>query len=404
MDTSHTDMILFKLSGIPVTFVSCYVPPRDSPYFTMDNISLINEKLQCDSSPYVILGDFNARYADLRNYFLSGTPSSLQLQYTIPTDPTQKPNDNAQLLVGVLSDCTVLLNCLEGPGFCHSNAMTFRQSNRWISELDHVYVSNSLVTAVDNLTVHDDLSLPSNHAPVSVALDIGKIDTSLPRAENLKFRSAQLDDHTTAASASPFQRHRQIRMSDVDPEQIRYVLNNTDPPTIEYNDVDGLFENIDNHMRFALQNAERQPSNVPSDTVIADRWERVTRLNDPKELWNAIGWNGSLNDDPERNNRPSDIEFKEHFEKLLNSAEPPGDLISEVPPDLPYIPITDDGFTYNEVQDAINSLKSDRSGGPSGIPPGVLKLLPPSWIIFFTTIFLLFCVMPQSLEIGPMPD
>ena len=32
-------------------------------------------------------------------------------------------------------------------------------------------------------------------------------------------------------------------------------------------------------------------------------------------------------------------------------------------------------------------MKANRGGGPSGIPPGILKILPASWVVFLTIVF-----------------
>ena len=100
---------------------------------------------------------------------------------------------------------------------------------------------------------------------------------------------------------------------------------------------------------------------------------------DSKNLWKAISWNGSIIYGKDNPDRPGDTEFKTHFEKLLNPT-------ASEPLSIPrtahmYIPATDDAITPSEVTEAICSMKSDRSGGPSGIPPGVLRCLPEGWII-----------------------
>ena len=72
--------------------------------------------------------------------------------------------------------------------------------------------------------------------------------------------------------------------------------------------------------------------------------------------------------------RPSNDEFKIHFERSL---DPPGIEDPDVSAGrAPYIPLLDDPFTSAEITDAIQTGKVTRSGGPSGIPPGLLKALP----------------------------
>ena len=40
--------------------------------------------------------------------------------------------------------------------------------DRWVSELDHCFVTKNLLESVEELHINQDVSLPSNHAPVTV--------------------------------------------------------------------------------------------------------------------------------------------------------------------------------------------------------------------------------------------
>ena len=51
------------------------------------------------------------------------------------------------------------------------------------------------------------------------------------------------------------------------------------------------------------------------------------------------------------------------------------------------IPILDNQIVPSEVIEQINAMKSHKSCGLDGIPPGVYKLLTPEWIILITTLF-----------------
>jgi hypothetical protein len=107
------------------------------------------------------------------------------------------------------------------------------------------------------------------------------------------------------------------------------------------------------------------------------RWKSLLESNDSKILWKAINWNGCLKE------MPSDNEFRDHFEALLN---PPVSPAIEVPESI-YVPATDDPITPDEVDRAIRSLKPNKSGGPSGVQPGLLKLMPTNWIVFLAALF-----------------
>ena len=51
------------------------------------------------------------------------------------------------------------------------------------------------------------------------------------------------------------------------------------------------------------------------------------------------------------------------------------------------MPITDDPIQPREVFDTIQTIKPNKSAGPSGISPGILKVLPMNWIIFLAHLF-----------------
>ena len=104
-----------------------------------------------------------------------------------------------------------------------------------------------------------------------------------------------------------------------------------------------------------------------------------------KNQWGSINWNGTIAQNVNCE-MPSDELFKGHFEQLLNVPEenmPPEIAIH----DAPYLPLTDDQIQPIEVENAMKTLKSSKSGGLSGIPPGLLRILPVQWIIFMAHLF-----------------
>jgi hypothetical protein len=109
------------------------------------------------------------------------------------------------------------------------------------------------------------------------------------------------------------------------------------------------------------------------------RWTRIIESKDPKMIWRAIGWNGTLVKDA--TNRPTDQEFREHFEKLLNPSERPQ---SPTPGNMLYIPILDDHFTPVEVEAAIQKGKNKAF---LGVCTALFRSLPRQWLVFFTDLF-----------------
>ena len=112
-----------------------------------------------------------------------------------------------------------------------------------------------------------------------------------------------------------------------------------------------------------------------------EKWKKLLDSNDSRLIWKSIGWNGDIVTESEK--KPSDSEFKKHFEELLN----PQNVNTEIGSACSNIniPILDDEIDPNEVQDALRSSNSNKAF--IGIDPGFLKILPMNWILLITVIF-----------------
>ena len=250
MDRSQPDIIHFRFRNNPITFVSCYIPPRDSPYASMDMVARLNSLL-CENPDerYMILGDMNSRYANLRDTFLIDNRRT-DLYYSPSPDPIDKPNENAKLLIGVVKPL-LLINRLCGPNFQFPHRLTYRQKTRWVSELDHIYVSRSLLNAVHSLQIIDDMTLPSNDATVSVSISLSQFDDRDNILKNLELRAAQLGDHTPASLNRGNRLTRpQIKWSEGISRRMIERLESCEPPDIESTpNIDALFSEIDDSIR-----------------------------------------------------------------------------------------------------------------------------------------------------------
>lgn len=108
--------------------------------------------------------------------------------------------------------------------------------------------------------------------------------------------------------------------------------------------------------------------------------------NDHANLWQAINWLGELTDAIDHDNdKPSDDAFKTYFEDIFNppnveSLDENG-LHTQVT-----ILVLDEPIIVNEVETHIKRLKSNKAGGPDGLPPALFKWLPDTWIMFFATL------------------
>ncbi|KAG0719521.1 hypothetical protein GWK47_050302 [Chionoecetes opilio] len=102
--------------------------------------------------------------------------------------------------------------------------------------------------------------------------------------------------------------------------------------------------------------------NIYSDNNL-DRWERLLQDRDDSRVWRAIDWKGNVNvSGSVGESRPSDEEFKTHFETVLNPTQAATNY-----PDIDTnlsIPILDDPITPQEVELQIRKMKPDKACGP----------------------------------------
>ena len=90
-------------------------------------------------------------------------------------------------------------------------------------------------------------------------------------------------------------------------------------------------------------------------------------------MWKAIGWNGEPTE--ESSQVPSDLEFKIHFEDLLN----PSNLVESEPVQFNvHIPLLDDAIEPEKTEKASKSLHANKSYISVNI--GFIKVLPGEWI------------------------
>ena len=95
-------------------------------------------------------------------------------------------------------------------------------------------------------------------------------------------------------------------------------------------------------------------------------------------MWRGIDWKGEFRE-VENKERPSEVVFQEHMERLLNPDNveplhyPDGHNVS--------IPALDDPFRIEELDHVVTKqVKPDKSCGPNGNSPGTLKILPLPWL------------------------
>ena len=126
-----------------------------------------------------------------------------------------------------------------------------------------------------------------------------------------------------------------------------------------------------------------QPANLQSGTD--NRWSAALRRGNSREIWKAIDWAGDTAGGCRGSaDRPTDGDFKQHFEELLGSVD--YTLETDAVTSDVSIPILDDQITPMEVDQCIRSLKTDKSAGPDGIAPELFRLLPVEWVVLVASI------------------
>ena len=84
------DLICFSLKMAPaITFITAYIPPRDSPFFSLSTFSAINEICRRSSDRVVLLGDLNARMNEFRTHF---NDQKKNVRYEMNVDPVTNAN------------------------------------------------------------------------------------------------------------------------------------------------------------------------------------------------------------------------------------------------------------------------------------------------------------------------
>lgn len=107
---------------------------------------------------------------------------------------------------------------------------------------------------------------------------------------------------------------------------------------------------------------------------------------DDRRMWQAINWKGLLQNDDKAYVTPSDADFKDIYESVMNPTINEDFSLSS--PDVHVnIPILDDPISADEVVEQINKIKPDKACGPDGVSLDVFKILPQHWILMITTFF-----------------
>ena len=158
------------------------------------------------------------------------------------------------------------------------------------------------------------------------------------------------------------------------------------PTLTEDSSVDAVCAEFSDKVYQCSSRAKLPPRDTSPSQPTLSRWQRIIECDDPKVLWRAIDWKGEFNPAPEKE-KPSDIEFQAHIERLLNPVDLQDDEWPVVSNESVPIPLLDDPINTKETTDAISKqMKPGKQAGPDGNSPGVFHMLPATWIVFLTAL------------------
>jgi len=288
-------------------------------------------------------------------------------------NPDKITNANGADVISLCKDFHLVpVNHRETESVKCQGKLTYRQGNRWVSQLDWALVSERIADAVTSFRILQDGFRQSDHAPFELFLKPLEVDLS-----TLHDHACSLGQYDTK---QPSMSKRPIKYGNVDRERFLTTLHNS--PVAHDDDPVELAKCMANTIYSACRTARATQNQPRSSNENVNRWIWIQNTRDSRELWKSVGWNGKFTNGNSPDS-PSDEDFRSHFNDLLN---PPSDPLV-IPAPSPYIPILDDDITLYEVDQEVKRLKANKAAGIDGIPPGVLKFLPADWLVLLTILF-----------------
>ena len=379
VDIDDEGAVWFELSCIPgVIFCGLYNEPSDSPYFRPETFASIPAHLETGKLT-VIIGDMNARLGSRVNLIDEACGFTHDI-----VDNTVNTNGRSLVQTCIASRLTPVNNLKTADKTWNGN-LTYRKKQRWISEVDLCLVSAPLTEAVSHFFVDQSLRYPSDHAPISVGFDFSCCVNAC-RVNELVERSKMLGSYGHL-KINNTHANRPIPYRFIDRELFAQNIEETPLPDIEEGTVDNLLQNVTKELyKCASQSKRTTINHYENAAKPSNRWQRIIAAKDSRTLWKGIDWNGKYQETTLVEG-PTEAAFQDHLERLLNpaDAEPvaPDDLRTDVS-----IPILDDPFEPEELLHVVEKqVKPDKSCDITGLSPGVLKMLPITWLGLLLTIF-----------------
>lgn len=121
------------------------------------------------------MGDLNVRFGtSVRNIPVrAGIPDGNRYSYPVIPDPVERLSYNVDMLSKICIDHALLVvNDLKFGNMYHERKLIYRIGDQWISELDVCLVALKYLIFIRKYDVHDDNGLPSDHALISVCVQL----------------------------------------------------------------------------------------------------------------------------------------------------------------------------------------------------------------------------------------
>ena len=269
-----------------VIFGGCYIPPSDSSYYDEQCFSnILGKRLEHPERDCILFGDLNFRLGPAIQTLVERDQF---MKYRV-IDPVSNPNYNGNKLLGILRDCDLLI----------VNNISFRDK--------HFYGHWTYNQLGEHAVLYSTMPAPPGD--------------DWPRRRH------------------PLNRDR------IDLNEFQRKSDLIDPS--EFLNMDIYLSN-DSFCNSMYDAALESPVTCNDDDAVLhdNRWRNILNSKDDKLLWRSIDWNGVLNNDTLQ--RPSDTEFKDHLETLLNpegiSELDPSEYVSDI-----YVPVLDDPIDPIEV-------------------------------------------------------
>ena len=369
------DQVWFRLKSSPgCIFCAVYIAPRDSLYFSQESFTRIVDQCSSTEDRVFVFGDLNARMGDLHVF----ESNDLGIRYT--SNPDNRINTNGRSVVSLCQHCGLVpLNHIVCDNLCCLGNFTYRQGSTWICQLDWILSSIKALPHVMEFSILSSTFIPSDHAAVTVKLGNFEISPDALVTRSKLLGNSCLEHLESMNQPVPFHR--------IDKSLFSLKVPNTEEFWQSGIGVSDLCDRITSALCDAASASVKKSAKRGSTKVTKtseDRWQKILSYDNPKALWNAINWRGTFDTPGDATEAPSDKEFCEHYESLLN---PHGISVEYFPDKIKYMPILDDDIMTWEVESQVKRMKSNKAAGCDCLPPGVLKLLDDSWIVLLTYVF-----------------